>query len=241
MSKYTTEIRYICEVNSGIPVNQLTHYTPDQIIDLARSRIFDFSYPLYDPSHKPELEKKILKHYYTREIGSETVGLWKLWLNDTLNLIMPKYNKLYQAEAEKSEKVLNTLDIYKTTDRTDDFNKTAGISGSRGEQQNENIQTDTKDKFSDTPQGTVYYADMNSYLTEYRDTEGTSGRVNNISEQHTENHTEKNQGSQNILEHTYGYNGSKTYAELLAEYEQQVLNIDMMIVNELSGLFMKLW
>jgi hypothetical protein len=52
----------------------------NEIIDAARTSIFSFSYPIYDSQHKPELERKILKHYYTREIGAETVGLWKLWL-----------------------------------------------------------------------------------------------------------------------------------------------------------------
>ena len=98
MSKYTTEVRYICEMHSGFPVDEMQDHTPDEIISASRSKIFDFSYPIYESGHKPELETKILKHYYTREIGAETVGLWKLWLNDTLNLIMPKYNKLYKVK-----------------------------------------------------------------------------------------------------------------------------------------------
>ena len=40
-------------------------------------------------------------HYYTREIGFETVGLWKLKLQTKLNEIMPYYNKLYETELLK--------------------------------------------------------------------------------------------------------------------------------------------
>ena len=64
----------------------------------GRNYIFDFSYPLFDPQYKSVLETKILKHFYTREISEETVGLWKLRLNARMNEIMPLYNKMYESE-----------------------------------------------------------------------------------------------------------------------------------------------
>ena len=42
-----------------------------------------------------KFEKQFLLYYYTREICEETVGLWKLRLQNELNLIMPKYKELY--------------------------------------------------------------------------------------------------------------------------------------------------
>lgn len=36
-----------------------------------------------------------------REIGTETYGLWHLYLDTTLNEIMPYYNKLYETELLK--------------------------------------------------------------------------------------------------------------------------------------------
>ena len=38
-----------------------------------------------------------------------------------------------------------------------------------------------------------------------------------------------------------GYEGSATYAELLKKYSNEIINIDLMIINELSGLFMQIW
>ena len=49
--------------------------------------IFDFDFPIFDEDYKIPLEKKILRHYYLREIGFETLGVWKLKLNDKLNEI----------------------------------------------------------------------------------------------------------------------------------------------------------
>ena len=67
------------------------------MLDAARSKVFDFDFPIFDESYRNVLENKILKHYYTREIGAETVGLWKHWLCTRLNEIMPYYNQLYNS------------------------------------------------------------------------------------------------------------------------------------------------
>lgn len=101
MSKYTTEVRYICETNVSQPITENGFNAIDEIITKSRANIFNFDYPLFDEAYKPTLEKKILRHYYTREISEETVGLWKLRLCDKLNLIMPYYNQLYQTELLK--------------------------------------------------------------------------------------------------------------------------------------------
>ena len=54
-------------------------------------------YPIFDENYRETLDTKILKHYYTREIGFETVGLWKFKLNTKMNEIMDYYNQLYES------------------------------------------------------------------------------------------------------------------------------------------------
>lgn len=96
MSKYTTEVRYICE--SLYDGTSHGFGDVETIIKRTAPRIFDFTYPIFDENYRLTLECKILRHYYTREISEETVGLWKLRLADKLNIIMPYYNKLYESE-----------------------------------------------------------------------------------------------------------------------------------------------
>ena len=96
MSKYTTEVRYICETEAGLE-ESVGGNSVNEIIALARPKIFNFTYPIYDESYRNILETKILKHFYTREIGLETVGLWKLKLDTKMNEIMPYYNQLYKS------------------------------------------------------------------------------------------------------------------------------------------------
>lgn len=97
MSKYTTEVRFICENYAGF--NESKGYADvDEVISKSRQKVFDFSYPIFDEAYRPVLETKILLHYYTREICEETVSLWKLRLKSKMNEIMPYYNKLYESE-----------------------------------------------------------------------------------------------------------------------------------------------
>lgn len=97
MSKYTTEVRYICESSAGL-TESAGFNSIDDILETAAPLVFNFDFPIFDENYRLALEKKILRHYYTREICEETVGLWKLRLCDRLNMIMPYYNKLYDSE-----------------------------------------------------------------------------------------------------------------------------------------------
>ena len=106
MSKYTTEVRYICEYYAGL--TKSTGYEDiDEIVEKARHKIFS-NYPIFDENHRAELEKKILKHYYMREIGFETPALFKLYLNNRMAEIMPYYNKLYESETFEFNPFINT-------------------------------------------------------------------------------------------------------------------------------------
>lgn len=126
MSKYTTEVRFICENASGM--NESASYSSiDDVISDAIPKVFDFTFPIFDESYRNVLCGKILKHYYTREICEETVGLWKLRLSTRLNEIMPYYNQLYKSEALEFNPLFDvdyTRDSERKHDGTDNLTKT---------------------------------------------------------------------------------------------------------------------
>lgn len=115
MSKYTTEVRFICEESAGL-VHSEGYSSIDSVLDKARDKVFDFYFPIFDENYRTTLENKILKHYYTREIGFETVGLWKHFLDVRMNEIMPYYNQLYTSELIKFNPMYDV-------DLTTDYNK----------------------------------------------------------------------------------------------------------------------
>lgn len=116
MSKYTTEVRFICESYAGLSASEGGNNVENVIQD-ALPKIFDFDFPIFDETYRNVLETKIIKHYYTREIGEETVSLWKFRLNTTLNEIMPYYNKLYMSELLEFNPLYD-VDYTRTGDRT---------------------------------------------------------------------------------------------------------------------------
>lgn len=99
MSKYTTELRYICEMAAGLTESK-GYDDVEDIVTSAAPHIFN-NFAIFDEQYRLTLEKKILMHYYTREICEETVGLWKLRLATRMNEIMPIFNKLYETELLK--------------------------------------------------------------------------------------------------------------------------------------------
>lgn len=108
MSKYTTEVRFICESKAGLDESKGASNV-DTILNDSWDKIFTTQCTFFDPAYRAVLCKKILKHYYLREIGTETVGIWLLWMNTKLEEIMPYYNQLYAS-------ALLQFDPFKDTD-----------------------------------------------------------------------------------------------------------------------------
>lgn len=192
MSKYTTEIRYICEHLCGLDESK-GYNDIGTIISNARQKIFNFDYPIFDEEYRAVLETKILKHYYTREIGEETVGLWKLRLDRKMNEIMPYFNQLYKANIEdlnpflsvdmKTERSTVGASNRKTDEVIGDkslsansgVNETTTTSTSRGLQDVGEVgKTKQTDLYSETPQGSLTGVDEETYLTNARKIENDS-------------------------------------------------------------------
>ena len=231
MSKYTTEVRFICEQYSGL--NESVGLSGvDSVIESARGKIFDFAYPIFDETYRGVLETKILKHFYTREIGAETVGLWKLWLNRKMNEIMPYYNKLDKSELLEFNPLYD-VDIT----REHSGSKTGSVSGEVENTTNSTNSGSRLDTYSDTPQGAVENLENNTYLT-------NASKVIDSGENQTSGSTVTEstiKDTEDYLEHVSGKQGGQSYAKMLQEYRTTFLNIDMQVINELNTLFFNLW
>jgi hypothetical protein len=159
MSKYTTEVRFICENSAGLHESEGADNI-DSILDKCWNKVFNFDFPIFDENYRQVLCRKILKHYYTREIAHETVGRWKLALNAKLNEIMPYYNQLYKSELLEFNPFYD-VDLTRSREGSGTSNKisnnTETNSGtsknvSRG---SGTSNTDTLNRFSDTPQNSM--------------------------------------------------------------------------------------
>lgn len=95
----------------------MSHHTLTiQQIVKSNIKIFDFKYPLFREEFRKEFEKQFIDYFYFEEIAHETVGQFKKRLESKLNLIMPKYNKLYETQ-EMEQRILDNYDVTETYSR----------------------------------------------------------------------------------------------------------------------------
>ena len=96
MSNYTTEVRFICESLAG-KKESVGADSVDSVLEKSWDKICTSTALFFDEEYRKPLCKKILKHFYLREIGADTFGIWKLRMNTRLEEIMPYYNQLYKS------------------------------------------------------------------------------------------------------------------------------------------------
>lgn len=127
MAIYTTEVRTICESTAGLDFPAGYRAIDSILSPEVVAKIMPQNYPIFDEDYRYVLNKNILKHFYTREIGEETVGLWQLRIEQTLDEIMPYYNQLYKSELESIKPFFN-VDL--TTERSERGSKISNGSAS---------------------------------------------------------------------------------------------------------------
>ncbi len=239
ISKYTTELRYICEQYAGLEESAGFDSVP-AIIARSWEKVFDFPFELFDDNYRQVLCKKIIMHYYTREIGFETVGLWKLKLQTKLNEIMPYYNKLYESTLLKFDPLIDA--DYKTYhEGKDNSNTELTENSSNNGNRTDRLGGNDYSVYSDTPQGALVNVNNETYLTD--------ARKNMYNRENTSEYTDNSgtvgstayESTDEYVNHVIGKFPGKSYGRLIQEFRESIINVDMMIIDELKDLFMLLW
>lgn len=253
MSKYTTEVRFICENSAGLSESEGADNV-DSILDRCWNKVFNFDFPIFDEDYRQVLCRKILKHYYTREIAHETVGRWKLALNTKLNEIMPYYNQLYKSELLEFNpfydvELTRSREGSGTSNKRSNNTETNGGTSKNVSSGSGTSNTNTLNRFSDTPQNsmdTQGIADSVPLTTVTKVNEDNT-TTNNSTDTITRNGNRTGSGTENInntdkyIETVKGKQGTENYSSLLKKFRETFLNIDMMIIEDCSDCFFTLW
>lgn len=186
---------------------------------------FDFkmdSYPIFDENYRNTLNQNILYHYYENEIGFETAPLFRFYLNQKLNEIMPYYNELYKVQKKLIDEnlLLNNVNL---TEQLTGSNTTETSSTSQSSNNGKNL-------FQDTPQGQITQTDIDEQ------TWATNLTLNKNEIEDESNAT--GSGTNEYLKTIIGNNGNKFNIDILNDIKNNLMNIDLMIINELNELFM---
>lgn len=234
MAKYTTQLKSIVESGYDLGLKD---------------------YPIWNEDFRPTLNNMLLKHYWFREIGFETAGLFKFHLNRAMNEIMMYYNLIYTTTQYDFDPLHNyTLQEVFGEQTTDKNNKTetrnlTDTGSSTAEYHDENT-TNTESVYSDTPQGALEsgaiargeYA-TNATIGSGNGTSTTNGTTstNNTNTGTVENN-EAGEGSRNYTKTITG-NQYHNMGELIKDYRDSMINITMEIITHpaISELFMRVY
>lgn len=223
-AKYTETVQGVCY---GLAINEIIKsgytLTDDEILEIARTKIFDFDYKFYTEDmkdekgyiSKKELETGILEHFFFDEIGQETYDYWKHELKHWMIINMPRYFSLFKTIPfqDQENPTFNT----KYTERY--TRKNVGNSKSSGKDKATNLS-------STTPQGRV-------------DLEGT-GYVDSIVQQISEPGSSTNtEGNENYDFEREGNIGVQTLAEVLQGSRDAIITLETNLYDEMLdyGLF----
>lgn len=205
---------------------------------------FDFQldeYPIFDENYRNTLNQNILYHYYENEIGFETAPLFRFYLKQKLNEIMPYYNELYKVQKKLIDEnlLLNNVNITENLQGTNS-NNTSTSTTSQSNSSNSGT-SNNKNLFLDTPQGNEYKGTIND--TNY----ATNVTFDNNTSSNTIQDTSSNSGTANVsgtnayIKTIIGNNGAKFNIDVLNDIKNKLMNIDLLIINELNDLFMQIF
>lgn len=206
-------------------------------------------YPIFDEKHRAKLNEKIVAHYALREIGSETPQMFVFYLGRTLNEQMDYFNQLYASAQRKFDPFI-TSDIRQEMDSAS-VNESSGKSS--GTQSNESSADSTSDTTADNSSMTFNSEFPQTRIDDFRKFATSASQTDSTGNTHTStlqnssttassaSNTDFSHSSDkgNSVSHTLGTSGSQS--QLLLDWRNTMLNIDMMVIGSLEGLFLGVW
>lgn len=224
MSQYTTELRNIVNQtldNAGVPRTEENWPKAYAMIGLD-------DYPIFQEAYRSTLNDKIIRRYWMREIGGETVALFRMFLRRTMHEIMPYYNQMYESLALAKQ-------IQPLVDHTRTITEDAAGSASNRASTNATSASTGQDLFNDTPMSALNIDNVKSgkYLSTADFTEATT----------TDNGRSDSSGSYDNTLSRIETGHDKPESELLLLWRSTFVNIDLEIVESeaVSSCFMGLW
>lgn len=185
-------------------------------------------YPIFDEDYRDSLNGSIFGAYLMREIGLETESLFRQRMIHMMRLQMPYFNKLYESERLKYDP-LNQVSMHTTSVRQSEMTSDTETEGSS------TAESTTKNKAvnSETPQ------DMLSGTADYATSASTADGAGSQSgdTRGTESVSANNSANDSVVAEGRSVSGQ----ELVMAYRQSLINVDAMVIEYLSPLFMMLW
>lgn len=224
MSQFTTELRNIVNQtldSAGVACTEENWPRAYAMIGLD-------DYPIFQEAYRSTLNDKIIRRYWMREIGGETVALFRMFLRRTMHEIMPYYNQMYESLALADQ--IQPLVDHKRTIAEDAAGRASNQAST-----NATSASTGQDLFNDTPMSALNIDNVKSgkYLSTADFTEATT----------TDNGRSDSSGTYDNTLSRIETGHDKPESELLLLWRSTFVNIDLEIVESeaVSSCFMGLW
>lgn len=222
MSAYTTNFHTLInlfytreEIESWFSDYELSDFLSSDEIDTINSR---------GTWSKEKLAKKIVDNYMFRELGFETIGLFKHYAKNEMNQLMEEFLPLIYSSSI-SYNPLDDVDYREIMNRE--------INRENQNQSNSKSTGDGLSIYSDTPQGQINKSTIlnGSYATNTsaNETESNSSATSSGTSKDLENQGKRVYGRKN------------TNQKLIDEYRKNIIAIDKKIIEKLNILFMGIY
>ena len=223
MSKYTMELRELFtpikfnpplytkqQVEGWFKDYQLTDYlTSEQIDVITDAGIWN----------KDKLASKIVNHYFTREIGQETIALFRHFAKVTMDELMEEYLPLIYSASIEYDPLVNV-------NYSEQFYRSASVD-STGSSNSSGLGV-----LSDTPQGQI----SKTAILNGAYASSTNANENAVSS------SSGSDTSENYTKTIHGNSGvSATSQKMIEQYRNNIRAIDKEIIEKLEPLFMGLY
>lgn len=236
MASYTIELRKVIEYYTREEVekwfkdyNIEDYLTPQEISVINTTGIWN----------KDRLAKKIVDHYFMREIGFETPALFKHYAKVTMQEIMEEKFPLIYSIAIKYDPLVN-VDFTETFDRNASGNSSAQGTNQASSNSNSNSTSSSLGIENQTPQTNISKQDLESGL--YASSVGQNDSSANAQDSTTTSNTQNSSGQSSSLEHytrtQKGNSGvSATAQKMVEQFRDNIRAVDKEIIEELNVLF----
>lgn len=220
MAKYTFEMRELVstfgedEVKKWFTDWELSDFLTEEEIEVIENR---------GTWSKDKLAKRIIDHYYTREVGTDAIGQFILFVKDKMNEVMETYAPLIYSASIKYDPLVNVN--FTETYSGNTVNSSQSNSQSKGSGLTVN---------SDTPQGQISKSQI--LQGRYASSTGANETDNTVNDESS------NKGQEEYTKTTKGNSGVTATAQaLIKQYRDAIRALDTEIIYELEPLFMGIY
>lgn len=220
MAKYTFEMRELVstfgedEVKKWFTDWELSDFLTKEEIEVIENR---------GTWSKDKLAKRIIDHYYTREVGTDAIGQFRLFVKDKMNEVMETYAPLIYSASIEYDPLVNVN--FTETYSGNTVNSSQSNSQSKGSGLTVN---------SDTPQGQISKSQI--LQGRYASSTGANETDNTV------NDKSSNEGQEEYTKTTKGNSGVTATAQaLIKQYRDAIRALDTEIIYELEPLFMGIY